>query len=395
MVKYAANYTIYKDGATYYAMDIDGNIDYSGATAHTVINSAIGNLGAAGGTVRILDGNFTLTGTVNLASKVKIVMSKHAVFTMAANIYMFDFNNVQDAGIFGGYLQGSNDYIVQAIRIYNGSKRNTVSGCYIRNCRTYYYLGGRAITIEDDTSAYNSILDNIIEDTYQEGMIVYRSSNNIIKGNTVNRTGNHGIIVTGGSSNLIENNIVLNAGYHYLYGDAHGIDVDGVSGTYTCQDNRVIGNIIKTTRMTGIQVADGAHRTAVIGNSVEDTTQRGIYYGGTSASSSGGVIVGNNVFNASSIGIFVEGTSSGCINWMTVADNVVESCGDDGIILKYVYDSTVEGNICQGNSGCGLNFESQECDYDIILGNDFRGNTGDSIRQNGANGNGEQAHNIT
>jgi len=42
--KFSSNYIIFKDGSTYYAMDEDGNVDYSGTNAATVINNAFGVL---------------------------------------------------------------------------------------------------------------------------------------------------------------------------------------------------------------------------------------------------------------------------------------------------------------------------------------------------------------
>ena len=65
--KLSPSYTIYKDGSTYYAMDTDGDVDYSGAVFHTIFNNASSAL-TNGGLIH-LKGNTTYTALDQLLLK--------------------------------------------------------------------------------------------------------------------------------------------------------------------------------------------------------------------------------------------------------------------------------------------------------------------------------------
>jgi hypothetical protein len=59
--KLVPTYTVYKSGGTYYAMDEDGTIDFSGANAATVINAALAAL-ATGGWIHLKAATYTVKG---------------------------------------------------------------------------------------------------------------------------------------------------------------------------------------------------------------------------------------------------------------------------------------------------------------------------------------------
>jgi len=63
--KLAPSYTLYKSDATYYLMDEDGNIDFSGSTLHTVMNDGIDAMGD-GEKMFVKHGVYTLTGSVEV-----------------------------------------------------------------------------------------------------------------------------------------------------------------------------------------------------------------------------------------------------------------------------------------------------------------------------------------
>ncbi|MFA5365189.1 MAG: NosD domain-containing protein [Candidatus Bathyarchaeia archaeon] len=395
--KFAAEYTVYKVSTTCYAITKDGTVT-SNADAATLINACITALSTGGGSIHVLDGSYVLTAEISLTNKVNIILDKHVIFTLGFDGIMFDLNSVYDASIKGGYLYGNKTvYSGTPIRIAGTSYRNTVADCYI------YSFDGPGIQVNSALASHNTIINNVVEDVTQEGIMVALGFDNTIICNTVKTTGYHGILVTGGDTNNITKNVVLFAGGNYIAGFAHGIAVDGSAGTQECFGNRVEGNIVISSFMAGIEIADSAHRTSIIGNYVHTTgvgntvDKYGIYVGGSYAPSNDCIVMGNQVYNATyDRGILIAGTATDNRTLKTIViGNVVQDSGIDGIYLKWVDDSIVEGNVCWTNAAYGCAFEDANADYNIILGNNFRNNTSGGYSQNGANTNGIQEHNLT
>lgn len=84
-------YTIYKSGSTYYAMDEDGNIDYSSTNASYTVNSADNVLSALGGGTMIFKGyDYTFTAGISLGreNRIKGEGSRITTFTVSGSFNM-------------------------------------------------------------------------------------------------------------------------------------------------------------------------------------------------------------------------------------------------------------------------------------------------------------------
>ena len=368
----------------------EGGVD--GANHAAVINAAITDMGANGGTMGVRDGTYSLTAKVSLASAVKLILARQAIMTLAYDGTMFELSGVTRAGIYGGYLTGvKGTYAAgQGIVITATSYRCDVENAYVTN------FGARGIDVE--ASSQNNIIGNYVYDVDDEGIFLHESSWNNVQGNHVNTTGKHGIVSTEGSYNTIANNRVFNAGGNYVAGYAHGIAVDGNAGATPCYGNVVNGNVIKTCLMAGIEVADAAHDTVVSSNLIEDTGDYGLFFGGALALSHGGIIAGNtlkNVGTGADQGIMIAGAAVGSKTWgTTVSGNTVYVADVDGIRLKYVEYITVSGNTLIGCGGYGLGFEDANADYCNIIGNTFHDNALGGVNVNGANTHGIIRNNI-
>lgn len=140
--------------------------------------------------------------------------------------------------------------------------------------------------------------------------------------------------------------------------------------------NTIIGNTFidgtGNTNAGSAGIVDGGVRTQCSGCRVLNTPARGIQSGADHA-----VIAGNSVEGAGSDGIRVTGDHA------TVSGNTVTGATLDGILLTGANQCAVVGNVCEGNTGFGIN-EAGASDLNLIVGNNVRGNTAGGISTVGA-----------
>ncbi len=379
------NYNISTDGRYIYAQ-AGNRLVYggpesiggaNGTNAASVINMAIASLKDTGGLISIQKGEYTLSGVINMASKVDLAGESSARFVLGYNGTMFEFASATDSALVNCELDGSSQsYAGNPIVVKDGpdggSSRNIITGNHIVNC------GNRGVIVETSKGAFNNISFNRIMNAAREGIMLSRSNYNLVYGNIVNMTGCHGIISTGGSYNNITANLIENAGGNYVSGFAHGIAVDGNHGLNTCYGNVVSGNVIKNVYMVGIEVADGTHKIKIENNSITNTRGSGIFFGGAFAVSCSAIISGNNLYRCGmqgDQGILVSGVSAENRTWdVAVTENVVDSAGVDGIRIKWVTESNVTGNDCHKCGGYGIAFEDSNTDCILITNNNLRVN---------------------
>ncbi len=143
---------------------------------------------------------------------------------------------------------------------------------------------GHGIMIHEDSHGnlieYNTAYNN------QDGIVVYRSSDNIIRYNTVRHNERGGIRINNPSvGNVIEHNeLVNNSGYGiYLYRDAvetiirDNMVVNSRSGIYVKTNDNVLQNNKLTGNRFGIHLRDGVRGNTLTINTISHSQRAAIY----------------------------------------------------------------------------------------------------------------------
>lgn len=347
-----------------------GGVD--GKNASAVINAAINMFSGSGGKIKVLEGSYLLDSRIVFCSNLELHCVNNALFNLGYNGVVFDFCGVNNSAIKGASLFGNRENftgtaIIIQDHLGTGSGNISVTNNHIFN------FGSRGISIEGVLSSNNNVSYNTVEDLLHEGIMVSRANNNIIFCNYVEKTGLHGIISTGGNFNIISNNTVLDSGANYVSGFAHGIAVDGNEGLNPCFGNIVSNNTVITTFMAGIEVADGAHNSTIKNNYVANTSDYGVYFGGSFEHSSNGVITENVLCNCglnTDQGILISGASNNKpTSQVIIYGNMIDSAGKDGIQLKWVNHVQVIENTCFNCAGYGLTIKQSNFDSIIVSKN--------------------------
>ena len=189
--KLAPEYTVYKVGSTYYAMDSDGNVDYSGSNAHTVINNAIGNLtnGRDHMETVLSKGEITITDSIQLDSYTRLMIGGE----LKAGTTGFDMITFSDTAqyhveICGGGLINGDDKADDGIHLYQASSqpswRSFIHDLTIINCEENgIWTDGAVRLIGSDIYIYLCDQDGMHIDSYDSKFL------NIVVG----EAGVHGI----------------------------------------------------------------------------------------------------------------------------------------------------------------------------------------------------------
>lgn len=336
------NYNIFTDGSTYYAKNgATGVVDYSGATASTVINSAI-SASTSGGTVFLKAGTYTISSTISVTQSVILKGEGTAtVLNVASGVHGITVA-ASDVTIQELYIVGSGSGTGEGIHLNNGVDRVTIQNnridtayhavqvagnnsddIIIRN--NYILNSGRAdaaITLSEGsgsgtirrweiigneivTAQYHAIevitttagqrlieegkiQNNIIDSPVHAGIFISRNNGTIITGNIVKAAPSESIDAEASTYVVIGNNHVINA-------NLQGIVVIPVSSD-SSSDISITGNVVKTIGSTsqGIYLSN-LNRTSVTGNTVVVNHNDGIYL--TTGPSADVSIVGNTVLN--------------------------------------------------------------------------------------------------
>ncbi len=274
------------------------------------INAAIAALPASGGTVYLLEGTFTVDGTIAVPSNVTItgsgagtvvtikadggVANDFSVFTNADTVNGNSGITITNLAINGNKANNgaSSNAGVALTKVGSGSGSSAVAGAklshlWIKNMRSAgIYLDTSNnniithVTVINATgdgiqlygSDYNSIT-NVISQGNQEGIRLENGSDFVtISGNTIEGNGEEGINVNGSNCATITGNTIVNSGTRGV--SIHSSSLCGV----------VSGNFIGDNGGAGVRVAT-AHSMLISGNTISNN--------GGSGSESGVDIVGN------------------------------------------------------------------------------------------------------
>lgn len=337
------------------------------------IASAASNMAILGGEI---DGNKTnnLTGGNGITS----APAASFAYLIIKDVYVHDF---RDNGI---YPQGTSTV--------SPSTNIKISGCTVDN------NGASGISgdfIEHFLWTGNTARDNSehgigIIGTGRHGAIVgnYASGSGIadnftgysadnehlsIIGNISNGGGNHGIHF-GGNDVTISGNTVYGPTQYGIY-----VNTNGVTMMYNVS---VTGNIVESASQSGIWVnhLDGF---CVTGNSVKGCSGHGIFI---NTANLNGTVSGNSARGNAQNGIHCRNSDD-----ILISGNSCGSNTGNGIELEGSTDITVTGNKCKYNAFPFV--ESGTSDSNIIIANDFVGNTSDNLTLVGASTKWERSNN--
>ena len=322
--KNEASYIIYSGSATggpYFAKNgSTGKIDFSGSNASTVINGSINAL-TSGGKILLKDGIYIISGSIIPA------------------------NNIILEGSYPSTILGVVQYFSGSFILYTGSDdliRFTVKNLQLSGSRQ---VSGSGIHIKKPVRV---IIDNVyVFNTFGNGIFFEdapsQSLSSIIRHGEVRNAREHGIRIDGVYDCFIYDMVVAQS-------VQHGIRLGSASHQIT---NNRIGSSGQGKSVGHNIALVGAIDCLVENNFCEEALQHGIYCSGDR-----NTIIGNKCRNNSSV-------STGSF---------------DGIFL----DTTADYNIIIGNKCYDTNtFTMQRyglritgSTYNLIMSNDFRGNSG-------------------
>ncbi|MBS3772768.1 MAG: right-handed parallel beta-helix repeat-containing protein [Candidatus Thermoplasmatota archaeon] len=348
----------------------------------------------------------------------------------AANHNTVDTNHVYGNGGHGIYVSGS-DYIVvkgcnsssnhgSGISLYyadNNEVYNNIAAC--NNGSEGYYNVGSGIFLYE--SHYNDIYHNTVTDNDAIGIYLYRiCHDNTIYDNTVTGNNEHGIDLYGGSNpavwcnnnvlydNTVACNIYTGINVGYASGGASNITLvnntvydSGEHGIYFgggSQYNTIQACTVYNNTLDGISIYKGSYN-AIQHNHVYNNTRYGILiwecsnetvsnntaHGHTNHSYSAGIIADHT--NSSAIqSNQVYANSRGLYIWSSTvhAQSNHAYLNDYGLYLgNYACNSTITANVVTNNTLYGIEINSDTCNGNLIYNNYF--NNTDNARDYGDN----------
>jgi len=330
LLKYTASYIIYKENGITRALNArTGHVDFASGDAASVIQFAIDALGTAGGKIFIKRGTYFLSDTLTLRIRTHLIGEGFATVLKledGVNKTMIDTE------------LKTNDRIVLSDLQLDGNKANNTAGHGIR------LRGGWRCILE------RLYIKNVVERAlYLDGNATFTGRMNVIRELEIKDPGAQGIVQTWNYDNSFLSCFIEGAG-------DYGMSLySGASRLYDLH--------VYNSAKAGIQIT-GADRCLLAGCTPETNQRHGIYL----YDSEGNRVIGCYPFN-----------------------NSQEAAGSyDGICLAGAsIDNVVEGNRCLDlqptkTQAYGIDEEGTS-DYNLIHGNNCRGNLIGGIRTIGVN----------
>jgi parallel beta-helix repeat protein len=395
-------YIIYEEGSMYYAQAANGNIAFSSTNAATVINSAFGNLtsGRTWQETVYLKGNFTMTSPIIIPSYTHFVLdgSIYAGNGLNSFILINTHGNLADANdqfitVEGGEWYGNSanqvhlgavldmiywrrctDSIVKnayfydsaefAVSFNGGDNRSKIEDCKFQHCGQSASKGAIFMsTGTGDYQEYNEVTNCVINDTSQNG--IYWGSESLygkITGCTITdycRIAYGAGISVRGNGTIVSDCNVTNLHYASTFGEV-GI---GCPDGFNACNVTITGCVITNSSWDGMLLY--GKNWNVSNNYIWDSGEYGMYCAGTSNS----IISSNQITNCTLFGIFL---STNAYN-NTIADNIIQRCRVGVDAWNHVNNITLTNNQISDSSLYDLDVASADCDYWVIVGNNFGG----------------------
>ena len=272
-----------------------------GTADQAEINNAIIALGATGGAVILLEGQYNISGQINLATGTALMGQGRGTVLRVPNGHNVAINMIVGSGIDRVLIK---DLMVdgnranQAAGVMHGIYFDTVTYSKVESC---WVEGLRDDGIHlQGSSDYNTITGNTCRDNYAVGIYVASSDSNTIDGNTCEGNGptGHGIWLA-------------SSDYNTVVGNVSSGNREGIYLTAACNSNTIDGNTCEGNADNGINLSSTNYNT-VVGNTCYENGDHGIKL----AVSDNNTVVGNAVVsNSQSVnnlydGIIINGSSS-------------------------------------------------------------------------------------
>jgi parallel beta-helix repeat protein len=326
----------------------------TGVNDQVVINAAIAALGAVGGTVILLEGQYNITASINLTTGTTLRGQGPGTILKIPNGHNANLNVISASSVehvLVADLKIDGNWSNQAAGTMNGIYFDTVTYSEIVSC---WLESMRNSGIDLEGSSNIIILGNVTFDNYWNGINMVGSSYNTIVGNNSSYD-DYGIDITASSN------------YNTIAGNDYSSDVLGID-LYASDYNSVVGNTCTGNNMEGISLYQAANNT-ITGNTCVGNGHAGINM--EQPTTQYNTIAGNTC-NGNDFGIF---TVSGA-NANTITGNTTNSNNDAGIDLDTSDNNTVTGNICQANGFSGIYLSG--CSNNTISSNTVVGNSQDT-----------------
>jgi len=245
------------------------------------INSAISEVASTGGTVLLLEGTYYVTGSINLASKIRLCGQGTGTVikipdSFNRNIYVFYANEKNQIVIENLVLDGNKDN--QSAGYMWGGRFNAseaiIRNCIFRNLNIYgiFFEGGSyRVFIHNNKFEHNGtacgfndvhntfVIGNCITDSYlNNGIEIHAGTEVIVSNNIIKNSSYCGIWLQNITKSQINNNLVLyNSTLYDIFGD--GIHI---CGCYNNGYNIFFGNTVRTAsdirHRYGIRINDSS-----------------------------------------------------------------------------------------------------------------------------------------
>ena len=294
------------------------NVDYvcDGVDDQVEINAAITALGATGGTVMLLEGQYNITGSINLATLTTLMGQGAGTVLRVPNGFNANLNVISAVSI--------NRVIVADLRI-DGNRANQAAGI----------MNG----IYFNTVTYSTIARCWVENLRNDGIILVTSSNNTVAGNTYQSNGRRGIYL-----NISSNN------------------------------NTITGNNCQSNVFEGILLSTSSNNNTITGNTYQSNGRRGIYIW----NSNNNTITGNTCQGNGFSGIYLSTSSNNTVTGNTVVGTSQDTDNTyDGISATINSDyNNIQGNTVRHAGGAnqhryGIRINAADCDGNLVIDNDL------------------------
>jgi len=358
------------------------------------IQTAIGALPTAGGTVLLMGGNYS-GGKIRIAASNVVVMG-----VGKASKYILATGSNTEAIEVGDGSAAFSGIVVQNLKIDGNSAGGTKNALHLNENITYSNISHVEVyNSSGDGGVYLSGSDNNtiefckVHDNDHKGILIRNNSNeNIISGNNVYSNGYAGIELMAATSlpvnrNLIIGNIV-NANAHggiitngqngniyhnSIVGNTCNENLDGVGGIYMVYGNTkyttVTGNTCNANTGNGIQTYESGYNTITGNTCIGNTTYYGVYIQKDCPHN----IVSNNILHGNFYGIGLHESKYNLIN-----DNQVVENSYDGVrVLSNSDYNKIADNFLYGNSVLHADYNgiSLQSDHCILHHNTYIANT--------------------
>lgn len=372
--------TNYADGRSYLLADIGGRMD--------IVNAEVSHLGWLPGEQSGLswrktatkgdprDPNVIRTGATGSIIGSDIHSNYFGQYSYEAYGLVAKNSEFHDNTFYGfdphDYSTG---FEVAYNKVYNNGKHGII---FSRGCtdnrihhNEVYANADHGIMLDRGTHN-NQITDNLVYDN-SDGVAIFQSSNNLIQNNILR--GN-------------ERGVRINATF-----DANDI-YDGLSN-----DNAVVGNTIEDSLQYGIYLYERADRNTITSNTISGSGASGIYI------KTGGNVVTQNTIRVNGHGVTIIGgagavpTPGGAAPLFTpgaknrIQGNTIEDNNGSGIQLKGAVETTVgpaapaydpaDANTIRTNGASGVSMDTGATS-NLVYGNVIHGNVLDGVLIKGA-----------